>query len=200
MDKNQFSVTLSRLYALFGKGAVPQPVYNELWRRVEEYPDGVLPLVEARLETSERLPANLYREFHAAWESWKERNPQQVVRTHCPDCGDKAGFWCWVKDDAGTWTQFFSACPYCQNGGGRTYPTPQELRARGVEIMPLDYKGGPTAFDRDRGFGVLWPTGMEPSPQSRDAVRVGVPMSPDPQRFAALPEQEREDLDAVASW
>lgn len=195
MNRETFLATLSRIYALFGKGSVPPPVSSVLWERVADWPDGVLALVEQRLELAERLPANLYREFSAAWADWKAKNPQRVIRRHCPDCGDVAGFWCWKKGEKGDWTNFFSPCPFCQNGNGTTYPTPQELRGRGVIVMPTGYKGGPTAFDRDRGLGVLWPLGLDVS-KPRQQMRVGVNMAQDPQRIAALTDAEKADVAA----
>lgn len=195
MNRENFMATLSRIYALFGKSGVPPPVSSVLWERVADWPDGVLSLVEQRLELAERLPANLYREFSAAWADWKAKNPQKVIRRHCPDCGDVAGFWCWKKGEKGDWTHFFSPCPFCQNGNGATYPTPQELRGRGVIVMPTGYKGGPTAFDRDRGLGVLWPLGLDVS-QPRQQMRVGVNMAQDQRRLAQLTEAERADVAA----
>lgn len=193
MNRDSFFSTLSRIYALFGKACVPQPVSGVLWERVAEWPDGVLELVEQRLELAERLPANLYREFSAAWADWRAKNPQRIVKRHCPDCGDVAGWWCWQKEDNGGWTHFFSPCPYCQTGGGRVYPTPQDLRRRDVVVMPVGYAGGPTAFDRDKGFGVLWPKGLDVS-QPRQKMRVGVDMTQDQRRLAQLTDTELADV------
>lgn len=195
MNREKFLETLSRIYALFGKSGVPQPVSSVLWERVADWPDGVLSLVEQRLELAERLPTNLFREFSAAWADWRAKNPQRIVKRHCPDCGDVSGWWCWKKCEKGDWTNFFSPCPFCQNGNGATYPTPQELRGRGVIVMPTGYKGGPTAFDRDRGLGVLWPLGLDVS-KPRGEMRVGVDMAQDPQRIAALTDAEKAEVAA----
>ena len=73
MDRELFVATLGVVHALFGKPAPGPAVTQALWDRVASYPDAVLPLFEQRLELAERLPANLYREFHAAREDWRSR-------------------------------------------------------------------------------------------------------------------------------
>lgn len=210
MHRENFIATISELHALFGRERpASSHTLSPLWERVKDWPDGVLPLLVERLELSERLPANLYREFRAAWDEWRRHNPERIVRVPCAVCGDRGVFYCWVRnggDGAEGWTHFCSPCPHCQTGTGRRPPSQLELRARGVEIMPSDYAGGPTAYDRDRGFGVLCPAWMrDAKPEDdtrsrlaarRQALAVGVDMTPDPRRLAALSPAERADAAA----
>ena len=221
MNKELFHATMTEIYALFGRERVSTTVLGPLWDRVRDWPDGVCRLLVERLEMAERLPANLYREFRAAWEEWRRRNPERIVKTHCPVCGDRNAFDCWARyhrdggdggdggdgaDGNALWGHFVSPCPHCQTGLGRRPPTQIELRARGVEVMPPDYPGGPTAFDRDRGFGVLFPARWKGLPteysaeaiKARLAAKLGVDMTPDARRFAMLPPAERADSAAHA--
>ena len=214
MDKRLFHGTMTEIYALFGRERpASSHTLSPLWERVKDWPDGVLPLLVERLELSERLPANVYREFRAAWEEWRRRNPERIVKTHCPVCGDRGAFDCWTRyrdGDGGNaptrWVHFVSPCPHCQTGLGRRPPTQIELRARGVEVMPPDYPGGPTAFDRDRGFGELFPARWKGLPteysaeaiKARLAAKLGVDMTPDARRFAMLPPAERADTTGAA--
>ena len=132
MDRELFVATLGVVHALFGKPAPGPAVTQALWDRVASYPDAVLPLFEQRLELAERLPANLYREFHAAREDWRSR---VAARRHL----------------------FFVPCAPWRPASVRASPPPETLRARGILVMPPGYPGGPTAFDRDHALGVLWP-------------------------------------------
>ena len=160
MDRELFVATLGVVHALFGKPAPGPAVTQALWDRVASYPDAVLPLFEQRLELAERLPANLYREFHAAREDWQSRvaaRRQAAPRAPCPVCAGQRGFWCWQRETAGRWHHFFVPCARCQPSSGRAFPSPETLRARGILVMPPGYPGGPTAFDRDHALGVLWP-------------------------------------------
>lgn len=168
MDRNLFAAALDALHALFGKSA-PEPARAQaLWERVAGYPDAVLPLVERRLELEEKLPANLYRVFHAAHEDWLRRRAvrrKAAPRPSCAVCAGQGGFWCWMPDGAGGWHHFFAPCGRCQPPSGRARPSPGALRARGVLVMPPGYRGGPTAFDRDHALGVLCPARREePAP------------------------------------
>ena len=73
MDRALSVASLGRGHAPCAKPAPGPAVTQALWDRVASYPDAVLPLFEQRLELAERLPANLYREFHAAREDWHSR-------------------------------------------------------------------------------------------------------------------------------
>lgn len=158
MDKELFLATLGTVHALFGKAAPAHAITQALWERVADYPDAVLPLFEQRLELAEKLPANLYREFHAAREDWQRLvSLRKAVSTACPECAGKHGFWCWLREPSGRWHHFFAPCHLCQSPKGQPAPSVQRLRERGVLVMPPHYPGGPTAFDRDHHLGVLCP-------------------------------------------
>lgn len=71
----------------------------------------------------------------------------------------------------------------------------RELEEQGCEIMPVGYSGGQVAFDRDKGFGCLWPLGMDITAPRRK-MRVGVTLCQDYERLRHLTENEREDYRA----
>ena len=160
MDRELFVATLGVVHALFGRPAPAPAVTQALWERVAAYPDAVLPLLERRLELAEKLPANLYREFHAVREDLRHSDAARraaAPRPPCPACAGQGGFWCWLREPSGRRHHFFSPCHHCQPPSGRPRPSPDDLRARGVLVMPPGYPGGPTAFDRDNALGILWP-------------------------------------------
>ena len=180
MDKELFLATLGVVHALFGKAAPAPAVIQALWERVADYPDAVLPLVEKRLELEEKLPANLYREFHAALEDWRNRRAvrrEAVSGRVCPVCAGQRGFWCWLREPSGRWHHFFAPCSHCQDSSEKARPSVAELRARGVLVMPPGYPGGPTAFDCDNHLGVLWPLETAASCRCSSSPGVGSELS-----------------------
>lgn len=169
MDRELFVATLGVVHALFGKPAPGPAVTQALWDRVASYPDAVLPLFEQRLELAERLPANLYREFHAAREDWQSRvaaRRQAAPRAPCPVCAGQRGFWCWQRETAGRWHHFFVPCARCQPSSGRAFPSPETLRSRGILVMPPAIPAAPRPLT-----GITRWASSGPMPETRGRTR-----------------------------
>lgn len=73
------------------------------------------------------------------------------------------------------------------------------MRESGIDIMPPDYEGGPVAYDRQRGYGCLWPVELDTS-TPRKKMLVGVDMKQDRNRVWHLPEAERQDVAQAENW
>lgn len=70
-----------------------------------------------------------------------------------------------------------------------------ERAARGVSVMPAEYRGGPLAFDRDNGFDALGAVSSV-SAAWREAAQKLPDMLPDTRRFRALSDAELADVAA----
>lgn len=173
-----------------------------IWDKVRDVPDEAVPFLADQLCNRDELPRNVSKALMDAWGTWKSQNPTRIIRDHCPHCHDQGVFHCWAEEPGkGRWHKFAVSCPYCQTpaDGSRVPADLRAMRESGIDIMPPDYEGGPVAYDRQRGYGCLWPVELDtgtPRPQ----MRVGVDMRQDARRVRHIPARERQDVAQAENW
>lgn len=184
-----FTDAVAEIYATFGRAVPAGAIRDTLFDRTSHIPDEAAPYIVERICDLDRLPQNMSREFRNAWADWRARNPTRIVRPDCPACGNSGVRHCWGPDERGRWRHFCAPCPACRSGDEDPAVSLPDLERRGALVMPVDYSGGPVAYDRDRGLDCLWPVALNTA-MPRAEMRVGVDMRPDGRRTAHLPEGE----------
>ena len=194
MTNEQFFDWMKSLYGAFGKNAPALHVVAAAFKRVDSLPDGFFAFAAEQLEDRDTLPANLGRELRSSlWPQYLAQHPAKRAREDCPDCCNARVRFCWGNDvHSGRWQYFAVPCPSCQRGNRHAPATLHELLDHGVDIMPADYSGGPVGYDRDHGYGCLYPRGLMSGAQQ--PIPVGELADPRAaQRKRALSPEERED-------
>lgn len=202
MRQEKFDGMLRQVYATFGRAVPVGDVKAVIWEKVRDVPDEAAPFLADQLCNRDELPRNVARALSEAWGAWKSANPARIVREHCPHCLDEGVFHCWAQEPGnGRWHKFAVPCPYCQTpeDGSRVPADLRAMRESGIDIMPPDYEGGPVAYDRQRGYGCLWPVELDTS-TPRKKMLVGVDMKQDRNRVWHLPEAERQDVAQAENW
>lgn len=188
-----FNDAIAEIFATFGRGVPTGTVRDTLFDRTRHIPDEAVPYIVERVCDLERLPQNMSREFRNAWADWRARHPARILRPDCPACRNTGVRHVWGQDEQGEWRHCVVPCPACQDGNdGVPVVSLRALERGGALVMPVNYPGGPVAFDRDNALGRLWPVGLDTA-SPRAQLRVGVDMRPDQRRVAHLPEQERPE-------
>lgn len=184
MNGDTFYSMMRNMYAVFNRPVPPDssPFIMSVWERVQHIPDEAVPYIVAQVADEERMPQNMGRAILRAWESWQANNPFRVAHDRCEVCGDEGFFWCWKRDGKGRHRHFLSPCPACRRA---EYPLPsaRELAERGFVVMPAGYEGGPLLFDRNAGFGSLWPENTRQGAGRRLVADARSGRRPDPRRF-----------------
>lgn len=198
MNGDTFYGMMKNIYAVFNRPVPPDssPFIMSVWERVHHIPDEAVPYIVTQVADEDRMPQNMGKAILRAWESWQANNPSRMVHDRCEVCGDEGFFWCWKREEkTGKYQHFLSPCPACHKAD---YPLPsvRELTERGFVVMPVGYEGGPLLFDRNSGFGFLWPENARQGEGRRlvAGVQSGRDRCPDPRRFRAMSEAERTDL------
>lgn len=202
MRQEKFDGMLRQVYATFGRTPPVGDVRAVIWDKIRDVPDEAAPFLADQLCNRDELPRNVARALTDAWGAWKSANPARIVREHCPHCLDEGVFHCWAQEPGnGRWHKFAVPCPYCQTpeDGSRVPADLRAMKAAGVDIMPPDYAGGPVAYDRQRGYGCLWPVELDTS-TPRPQMRVGVDMRQDDRRVRHIPARERQDVAQAENW
>ena len=202
MRQEKFNALLRQVYATFGRTPPVSDVRDVIWDKIRDVPDEAVPFMADQLCNRDELPRNVARALTEAWGAWKSANPARIVREHCPHCLDEGVFHCWSEEPGkGRWHKFAVPCPYCQTpeDGSRVPADLRAMKAAGVDIMPPDYAGGPVAYDRQRGYGCLWPVELDTS-TPRPQMRVGVDMRQDARRVRHIPARERQDTVPAEHW
>lgn len=199
MKRKVFDTALEEIWAVFGYAKKNDDMRDVWFERVKHIPDEAVKFITDKLCDLESLPRNLPRAWQNLWSDWKAANPKRIVPdADCPACGNYAVRWGWARTEAGKWMQFAISCPSCQPVR-HSGPTVDELERRGAVFMPPNYPGGPLAFDREKGFGVLWPLDTH-SDAPRRTMHIGrLPDARAEQRTRNLTDAERDDY-AAANW
>ncbi len=193
MTEQTFSHLLGTVYATFGRPVPQGDIRAAIWLRVQDVPDEACGWIASKLCDEERLPANMGRALAQAWNAWLMEHPERFARAEaCPECRDG---WldCW-SEQGGKWRHWVAPCPRCRATAGPA-ETREQLAARGVSVMPAEYRGGPLAFDRDNGFDALGAVSGV-STAWREAAQKLPDMLPDTRRFRALSDAELADVAA----
>ncbi len=199
MKREVFDTALEEIWAVFGYAKKNDDMRDVWFERVKHIPDEAVKFITDKLCDLESLPRNLPRAWQNLWSDWKAANPKRIVPdADCPACGNYAVRWGWARTEAGKWMQFAIPCPSCQPVR-HSGPTVDELERRDAVFMPPNYPGGPLAFDREKGFGVLWPLDTH-SDAPRRTMHIGrLPDASAEQRTRNLTDAERDDY-AAANW
>lgn len=195
MKQDRSDYLIRQVYATFGRGIPSGDVKSVIWDRVREIPDEATQFIADKICNRDDLPRNMSKAILDAWAEWRAANPSRIVREHCPHCLDVGAFHCWAKEPkSGKWHKYAVPCPYCQTpaDGSRVPADLRAMREAGVDIMPPDFNGGPVEYDRNKGYGCLWPVDMDTS-TPREKMKVGVDMRQDSRRVQHLPAAERRD-------
>ena len=196
MKRETFQSGLDQIYDIFSGSRRPSSEAKVTWfGRLQHIPEEAVAFIVERICDMERLPANMTLAWKNLWSDWRAANPSRIIRPYCQACGNAGARFLWAPAADGGWRNFSVPCPACQSSESQPPVSLQELEEQGCVIMPVDYSGGQVAFDRDKGFGCLWPLGMDISTPRRE-MRVGVTLRQDYKRLRHLPENEREDYRA----
>lgn len=192
---------MGMIYAAFGKPAPVGRVIDSVAARTQHIPDEAMAWIIEQICDEARLPENIGRAIVRGWDAWQQAHPERLAKAVCRLSCDAGYRHCWRNTgtaDAARWAYFVAPCPACQR---REVPilSTRELEAGGVVVMPGGFRGGPLEFDRQHGFGVLWPRGTVVG-SGVDMRRVAgeMPsMRQERQRLAALTDNELRD---AAGW
>lgn len=194
MNRQTFDDAMTEVFAVFGLNPKAEGILGVWFRKVEFIPDEAVGYIAEQLCEGESLPRNVPLAMKRLWFDWRAKNPQKVAREDCPHCRNTGVRQCWWDDvNTGRWVYFAVPCPVCQQGNPHCPESLHELEDRGVVIMPVDYSGGPVAFDRDHGYGCLHPVALDTS-KPREKMHLGrLPDARAGQRTRALTDEERDD-------
>lgn len=199
MNKQIFKDAMAEISAVFGGYEKKANVLDVWFDRVQHIPDEAVSYITERLCDMENMPRNMVLAWKHAWADWKAANPSRMVRPDCHACRNSGVMHGWARQESDAWMTFGIPCPACQHDDSREPVSLREFEAKGCVIMPVDYPGGAVAFDRDNGFGCLWPVGLDTS-TPRPQMRAGVDTKQDFSRVRHLPPAEREDYAQTANW
>lgn len=194
MRQDTLSDALASICAAFGRTAPSGVIRESVWSKVNHIPDEAVGWIVEQICDESKIPDNIGKAISQGWYAWQRANPQRLAKTRCESGCDSGWRHCWRQGERGRWVYFVAPCPVCQKREERIL-SPKELEASGAVVMPTGYSGGPLAFDRDKGYGALWPAGLEAGEPSRarEIARQRPDMRPDSQRLRHLPEREMGD-------
>lgn len=194
LTQSAFDEALHMIFDPFGK---PCPKFDSahraaIYEKCSHMSDRAVLWAAETISNGEKIPANLGAAVCNLHTRWLETNPDEA-RKHKPCSTCHGNLWLDVwRQNGNSWRHGVSRCPACHGG-----PPVHELERDGVVVMPVGYKGGALLFDRDHGYGALYPVNTIAAARTRysgiasKALRLD--MRPDTKRLAAMSDDERVD-------
>lgn len=108
MNKSYFLQIFEKIFEVHGKASPSSGKADAVYKRISDFPDGLMDFALAKLEDYDSLPGNLGKEFRRVlWPRYVEKHPElraRIQSSYCDNCRDgDAGVpgWFFVWDITG---------------------------------------------------------------------------------------------------